>query len=165
MQKISDDFLTLFSQKEAKRFKLKVGVFLFLIHRNHILLLRRYQTGIDDGQYAVPMGAIEGAETLTAAAIREAREEANVIIKPENLKMCHLMHRFHKMPQGISFEQLDIFFQTKDYEGEIKNLEPHKCDELKFYPLNNLPQNTIPFVRHAIRCMQNNESYSEFGWD
>lgn len=160
----SEAFLTTFSQKEVKRFKLKTGVFLFLIQNDHILLLRRFQTGIDDGLYVVPMGCIEGSETLTTALIREAQEEANITLQPENLSMCHMMHRLHPMPQGLSFEQIDVYFRTDTYEGTIENLEPHKCDELKFYPLNNLPRNIAPFIRHAIEATLKAQNFSEFGW-
>lgn len=159
-----ETFLSIFAQKELKRFKLKVGVFLFLIQNQQILLLRRHKTGIDDGRYVVPMGAIEGNETVTSAIIREAAEEANIILRPQNLRVCHLMHRFHPMPEGLSFEQIDIYFQTETYEGTIKNLEPHKCDELKFYSLNNIPEKTAPFIRYAIDCMIKGQFFSEFGW-
>lgn len=161
---LSHNFLQVFAQKEAKRFKVKVGVFLFLIHDEHILLLRRYQTGIDDGNYVVPMGGIEGGETLTAALIREAYEEANIIIEPDQMQVCHIMHRLHPMPQNLSFEQLDVFFYVTSYKGTIENKEPHKCDELKFYPLNNLPSNTAPFIRAAIENMRDKNFFSEFGW-
>ncbi len=161
---LADHYLSLFAQKELKRFKLKVGVFLFLIKEEHILMMRRYQMGIDDGLYLVPMGAIEGKETLSTAIVRESLEEANLILQPADLKVCHLMHRFHLMPQGLSFEQLDVFFRVESYQGNIKNLEPDKCDELSFYPLNALPLNTAPFIRHAINCMKSKEIYSQFGW-
>lgn len=158
-------FLSIFAEKEKKRFKLKVGVFLFLIENDQILLLRRHKTGIDDGFYVVPMGAIEGDEIVTSAVIREAVEEANILLKPENLEMCHVMHRFHSMPQGLSFEQIDIFFRAEKYVGNVQNLEPHKCDELSFYPLENLPIKTAPFIRYAIDCMLSGKLLSEFGWE
>lgn len=28
----------------------------------------------------------------------------------------------------------------------------------------SLPENTIPYIRHAIECYQKNIFYSEFGW-
>lgn len=161
---MNSSFLSLFAEKEKKRFKLKVGILLFLVQNESILLLRRFQTGIDDGMYVVPMGGHDGKETLTQALIREAEEEANVILKPENLHVCHVMHRLHPMPEGLSFEQIDVFFKAHAYDGTIENKEPHKCDELQFYPMDHLPENTAPFIRHAIQCMRNGQSFSEFGW-
>ena len=158
-------FFQTFALKEAQRFKMKVGVFLFLINNNQILLLRRAKTGIDDGLYVVPMGCVDGNETLTAACAREAYEEANIIINPEDMRVCHVMHRLHHMPQGHSFEQMDIFFYTSTFSGKVNNNEPHKCDELAFYPLDNLPINTVPFIRAAINGYRSSRFFSEFGWD
>ena len=68
------------------------------------------------------------------------------------------------MPEGLSFEQIDVFFRVKYYEGVITNNEPDRCDELTFFPLNNLPQATAPFIRHVLQCIQRGESFSEFGF-
>lgn len=160
----TEQFLSTFIQKEKQRFKVKIGVFLFLMDHDNILLLRRYKTGIDDGKYVVPMGSVDKNETLTTAIIRETQEEANIIISPELLQVRHVMYRYHSMPHDLSFEQMDVFFYTQTYQGIIKNNEPHKCDELKFYPVSNLPINTVPFIKSAIENMRKGQFFSEFGW-
>lgn len=114
--------------------------------------------------YVVPMGGHDGKEPLSKALIREVQEETNVILREENVEVCHVMHRFHSMPDGLSFEQMDVFFKASTYEGVIRNMEPHKCDELQFYPLNNLPLNTVPFIRYALERLVKKEFFSEFGW-
>jgi 8-oxo-dGTP diphosphatase len=68
------------------------------------------------------------------------------------------------MPEGLSFEQIDVFFRVKSYEGVITNNEPDRCDELAFFPLNDLPTATAPFIRQALECIQEGKSYSEFGF-
>lgn len=158
------EHLNTFASKEKQRFKLKVGVFLFLVQNEQILLLRRFKTGIDDGRYVVPMGGHDGQEPLTLAIIREAYEEANIILKPSDVRVCHVMHRFHPMPNDLSFEQMDTFFYADKFQGTIKNNEPEKCDELKFYPIKSLPIATVPFIAYAIDCMLRRQLYSEFGW-
>ena len=160
----TEAYLATFAQKESQRFKLKTGVFLFLIQDNHILLLRRYKTGIDDGNYLVPMGSIEGGETLTYAIMREAQEEANIILEPTDLRVCHIMHRYHPMPKNLSFEQIDVYFYATTYTGIIKNNEPHKCDDLAFFPIDDLPKNIVPFIQSALEHMQKGTMFSEFGW-
>lgn len=164
LKNMEDTFMTIFAKKEATRFKVKVGVFLFLIKEDQVLLLKRYNTGIADGLYVVPMGGLKEGETVSQALIREAHEEAGIILTSENIKMCHLMHRHHYMPQGLSFGQIDVFFKAEDYQGVIQNMEPDKCDELKFYPLEALPKNTEGFICQALNCMQKEEFFSEFGW-
>jgi len=160
----TDSFLTIFAAKEAKRFKLKVGVFVVLMEEGRVLMLRRFQTGIADGKYVLPMGGHDGKDSLTVTLIREAKEEINIDLKPEDVSVCHVMHRFQPMPENLSFEQIDVFFKINRYEGEIRNNEPELCDELAFFPLNNLPQNIDGFVGQALHCIQRGECYSEFGF-
>jgi 8-oxo-dGTP diphosphatase len=160
-----ENFLHTFAKKEKERFKLKVGVFLFLIQDDHILLSKRAQTGIDDGNYLVPMGGIDGNESLSSALIREAHEEVNINLEPHDLTVCHVMHRLHHMPYDLSFEQIDVYFSATRYDGVICNNEPDKCSEVNFYPCNNLPENTVPFIRHALEATFKKQFFSEFGWD
>jgi 8-oxo-dGTP diphosphatase len=61
-------------------------------------------------------------------------------------------------------ERLDFFFEAKQWKGELRNMESEKCDDLSWFPINNLPENTIPYIREAIRCYREGILYSEFGW-
>ena len=141
-----------------QRFKLLVAVHLFLIHENHILLLRRYNTGYADGQYSVIAGHLDGNEEAKTAMIREAREEAGIEIVPSQLQIVGVMHR------KSSDERIDIFLMAKTCIGEIVNREPHKCDELAWYSLDALPHNVIPYVRTAITNYRQGKWFDSFGW-
>ena len=154
-----------FLQKDSTRYRLKVGVVLFLIQEDSILLSRRFQTGQGDGMYAVPMGGHDGKVPVSCSLIREAKEEANIILTPERLTVCHVIHRLHRMSEEISYEQVDIIFKAHEYEGILMNNEPDRCDELAFYPMDALPKNTVPFIRHAIGAVQRGSFFSEFGWE
>ncbi len=161
---MEERFLTRFAEKEAKRFKLKAGVAVVLIEKDKVLLLRRFQTGIADGQYVLPMGGHDGNEPLTQTLIREAKEEINIDLKPENLSVCHVMHRFYPMPNNLSFEQIDFYFRVKKYKGKIQNNEADRCDDLAFFSLDALPHNTEPFICAALACIQKGEFFSEWGF-
>lgn len=141
------------------RFKYIGSSYLFLIENNKILLQRRFQTGFMDGYYSVPAGHLYGNETARDGCAREIKEEINIDIKPEDLKVIHVMHR--KSPID---ERIDFFMTTDFYSGEIVNNEPHKCDDLKWFDINNLPNNTVDYVKFAIENYQNNIFYSEFGY-
>lgn len=147
----------MFMMKE--RFKLIPTSHLILIKDSKILLLRRFNTGYEDGNYSVVAGHLDGDETFIQAMVREAKEEAGIAIKPEDLEVVHVMHR--KCPNE---ERIDFFIQAKSWVGEPKIMESHKCDDLSWFELDNLPHNVIPYVKQAIECVRNKILYSEHGW-
>ena len=143
---------------QKERYKLIASVYLLFIKDGKILLLRRANTGYEDGNYSVVAGHVDEHESLTHAAIREAKEESGVTIQPDDLNVTTTMHR--RELDG----RLDFFFAVKKWAGELANKEPNKCDDLSWFPLNNLPSNTIPYIKQAIECSQKGIIYSEFGW-
>ncbi len=145
-----------------KRFQCPVAVHLFLIENDSLLLMRRQNTGFADGLYCPPAGCIEGNETVTNAMIREAQEEIGIILKPEWLKVSTILHR---KGDRDNWESIVLFFTVSHYEGKIANCEPDKCDDVRFFPLNNLPENLVPYVREGFKLTLKGIPFGEFGWN
>ena len=59
---------------------------------------------------------------------------------------------------------VDVFFQATTWLGDITNKESHKCDDLSWFDMNALPENTIPYIKQAIEAIRANTIYSEYGW-
>ena len=141
-----------------RRFRLIPEVHLVLERDGEILLLKRANTGYEDGKYSLVAGHMDGAETAREAMAREAREEAGLIIAPEDLQLVHIIHRKSET------ERLSFFFKPIRYQGEPTNMEPDKCDELAWFSSGSMPDNTIPYILHALNEYRQNRIYSEFGW-
>jgi 8-oxo-dGTP diphosphatase len=135
-----------------------VAIHLFFFCEEKILLLRRFNTGYEDGKYSVVAGHLDAGETVTQAAIREANEEIGVILMPQDLQVVHVINR------KSEDERIDFFMRVKRWTGEIRNNEPDKCDQLAWFAVEALPTNIIPYVKHAIQSYNRGGYYSEFGW-
>ncbi len=139
--------------------KVRIAVHLFLEQNGKVLLLRRYNTGWEDGNYSVIAGHVEAGEPATAAIVREAREEAGITIHPDSLRPVCVMHR------RSDDERVDYFFACHTWEGTVTNAEPHKCDDLSWFDREALPENVIPYVRYALNHYKAGRWFSEFGWE
>jgi 8-oxo-dGTP diphosphatase len=146
------------------RFKLISAVHLLLVRNGQVLLLRRFNTGYEDGNYSVPAGHLDGNEPASEAMIREAREEIGVDIDPADLEVVHVMHRQAAQDDRQVNERVDFYLTASHWEGEPKIMEHDKCDELSWHPIDRLPDNTIPYIRAALTAHLSGEYYSEFGW-
>lgn len=143
---------------DTMRARFPATVHLIFLRNDQILLLRRFNTGYRDGEYTVPAGHLDGNETVIAAAMREAEEEVGVRVASGSLRFSHVMHRLE------DDERVDFFLHVREWDGEPFNAEPEKCDEVCWVNVNNLPANTIPYVRRAIQNHSNNLKFDEFGW-
>jgi ADP-ribose pyrophosphatase YjhB (NUDIX family) len=142
------------------RFRLILSVYLVLIDKdNRVLQLKRQNTGFADGEYGLPAGHVDGNEEARLAMCREAKEEVGLTLHPEQLKFVHTMHR-----HCGDHERLDLFFECREWEGEPVNAEPHKCSELRWSPLNDLPSETINYYKQMFEYVERGETYGHFGF-
>ena len=143
---------------KKERFKFISACHLFLIKESKILLLRRFNTGYEDGNYSVVAGHLDGNESAKEAMIRETREEAGINVDENDLKFIQVMHRKSEE------ERIDFFFCADKWIGKIENREPHKCDGLQWFNLDKLPNNMVPYVRKAIDNYKRQKTFDQFGW-
>lgn len=139
------------------RFTMIASSYLILVRNGNILLLRRKNTGYEDGKYSLPAGHVEDSESLTQAASREIFEEIGIRIKPTDFTLVHVMHRREKDIR------VDFFFTAQTTQEPV-NKEPDRCDDMNWFPLTHLPDNTVPYIRQAIERFAKKQFYSERGW-
>lgn len=141
-----------------ERNKAVPAVYLVLQKENNILLMRRAGSGYYDGWYSLPSGHVEAGELPTDAIVREVMEEIGVTINESDIKLIHTMYRTKKDETG---DRVDLFFYAKTWQNDPKICEPDKCDDLKWFSLNHLPENIIPYIRDVIAAINEKINYSE----
>jgi len=136
---------------------LKAAAHAFIIKDNQVLLAVRIKTGYCDGLYGVPAGHVDDREVSTQALIRELQEEVNLSVDKKELKHALSMHRVvDEHPYFCTF------FEIKDIDlSSLKNNEPEKCRELKWFNLDKLPENMVPYIKNALQAYNADEYYLE----
>jgi 8-oxo-dGTP diphosphatase len=137
-------------------YKVRLGVHLVLIESGKILLMRRCNTGWNDGIYNLIAGHVEEGEGPKDAMAREALEEAGVMLDLNKLEIAHMMF------MRSDFDSVNLFIRAEVYDGQIRNIEPEKCDDMRWFDLNNLPENISKYAKFALEQIKDGRPYSEF---
>lgn len=144
----------------SERFLIRSAVYLILFKENKILLSRRFNTGWMDGYYSLIAGHLDGNEPVSLAMIREAKEEAGIVVKKEDLLPATVIHRYYP-----DQEYIDFFFVSKKWSRAPKIMESDKCDDMSWFDLNKLPENLLPYIKEAIENYKKGTSFFESGWN
>ena len=128
---------------------------MILYNKGNILLLR--QKRALGGNFTLVGGTVEDSEFAREALIREAKEEAGLILKKDNLQLVHVLHKKTKKGQRIT-----MYFKAKKWGGTLKTGEPEKFLGVAWASLNSLPPNLTETVRHVLQNYRAGIMYSEF---
>ena len=114
------------------------------------------------GQWHAPSGKLDPDEPLTVAAVREAHEEAGVIIDPDHLRLVHTVH--HRQGTDAS-DRIGFFFEATRWQGEPVNREPDKCLRLQWFAVHDLPNDLIPYPAAGLGAyLDGDEGLTMHGW-
>lgn len=134
-----------------KRTKFHVSVQAIIYNnKNEILLLRRQNTGYEDGKLSLPGGHLEKNERVVDALIRELEEEIGITFKESELELFKVLNR-----EVNDRNYLDFIFKTNINERIPSNLEKEFCSELVWKNTNDL-ENTINYIKELF---SSNEVY------
>lgn len=124
----------------------KVGIGAIVIKENKVLLGKR-KNSHGDGSWSFPGGHLELFESWENCALRETLEETGLKIK--NI-------RFAAATNDIFHEEkthyVTIFMLSEYDSGELKIMEPNRCDEWKWFEWNNLPE---PLFLPIVNLLKN----------
>jgi 8-oxo-dGTP pyrophosphatase MutT (NUDIX family) len=122
-----------------------------------IAFVLRQNTGWGDGDYGLLSGKVNHGESYLRAAVREAKEEAGIDIKPSGLKHVLTVHR------KSDLLWVDVCFEATKWRGEAYNAEPDKHAELVWLDPNDLPDNVVPPIRFYLEQIAAGNHYAEYG--
>lgn len=105
-----------------------------IIKKDGKILLGKRKGSHGDGTWAMPGGHLEFKEKIFDCAHREISEEVGIKIK--NLKHGPYTEDYFEKEN----KHYITIFVISDYEsGEVKNLEPDRCESWEWYDWNDLP--------------------------
>jgi 8-oxo-dGTP diphosphatase len=148
------------------RFVLVPASYVYLLREGddgtEVLLQLRQGTPYMDGHWAAAAaGHVERGETAYDAARREAVEELGVT--DVELEFAFTMQRTQHA-DAID-ERVDWFFTARAWRGEPRVVEPEKAAEIRWWPLDRLPDPMVPHEAHALAHLATGDAYLTFGFD
>lgn len=139
-----------------------IGVHLYLERPDGTVLLglRHPDSEFAPSTWHTLAGHCEQESAITCL-IREAREEAGLLIEPQDVALVHVVHIIDRAGDQ---PRLGFFFRARAWRGEPQLCEPDKCTEWQFWDPTALPEALVPYTRGVIEAIRAGHLYSETGW-
>lgn len=141
-----------------ERFKCAVCVDLFMFKEEggekKVLLMKRKNTGTNDGEYELPGGHLENGEDIFDAMIRETNEEVLLNIERSDLSILHIMHHY-------SGQRINFVFGLNGSKLLPKIGEPDKCEKLEWFNVKKMPKQISPKMKKIISNINKNVLYDK----
>ena len=123
-----------------------VGVGAFILNDNNELLLQKRAVPAEKGYWCIPGGRLEMFELLEDAVVRETKEETDLDV--EVVKLMGICN--HIIPDE-NVHWVSASYLCKIINGIPKIMEPDKATDMKWFNLDDLPENlTITSIKAFI---------------
>ena len=125
--------------------KPKVGVGVIIIKDNKVLLGKR-KGSHGEGSWCFPGGHLEFNESLENCSKREVLEETGIKIK--NIRFETITNDIFK-EEGKHY--ITIFMLCEHDSGEVKVMEPEKCEKWDWFEWNNFPEPLFIPIQNLLK--------------
>ncbi|MFE2607409.1 NUDIX domain-containing protein [Streptomyces mirabilis] len=131
---------------------------------NRVVVLQRSQNAkFAQGMWDLPVGKSEPGEPITETAVRELYEETGLTVKPEALKIAHIIHGAWGVEAPGGF--LTVVFAAHEWTGEPENREPHKHAQVRWVHADAIPEEFVDTTASALhRYLTDGPQVSLDGW-
>ncbi|WP_411572327.1 NUDIX domain-containing protein [Streptomyces venezuelae] len=85
---------------------------------------------------------------MTETAVRELYEGTGLTVKPESLKVAHIIHGAGGVEAPNGF--LTIVFAAHEWTGEPQNREPRKHSQVRWADTNAIPEAFVDTTASAL---------------
>ncbi|OIK28367.1 NUDIX domain-containing protein [Streptomyces malaysiense] len=139
-----------------------VGVHLYLQdeHGRILLGLRHPDAAFAGNTWHFLAGHCE-REAAVSCLVREAQEEAGLLIDPADVELVHVVH---VLGPSTGRPRIQLVFRARSWSGSPEVLEPDRCAEWRWWAPGALPHELVPYARTAIEGILAHRAYSELGW-
>lgn len=136
----------------------RIGVGVIVVDQDGKVLIGKRQ-GSHASCYSIPGGHLELGEIFEDGAIREVKEETNLDIKkPRVIAVTNNLETYRH--EGLHY--VSIILLAEKYTGELKIMEPEKCEEWLWVDPNNLPMPHFDASQRGIACYLEGKFYKKF---
>ncbi|WP_443065460.1 NUDIX domain-containing protein [Streptomyces sp. NBC_00536] len=131
---------------------------------NRVVLLQRGENAkFAQGKWDLPVGKSEPGEPITETAVRELYEETGLTVKPESLKVAHIIHGAWGVEAPNGF--LTVVFATHEWTGEPETREPRKHSQVRWVDATAIPDAFVDSTAAALHHYLNNGAQVSLdGW-
>ena len=98
-----------------------------------------------EGTWTMPGGKLEYGESFEEAGVRETKEETDLNVT--DIEVFCMNNDLNKHAQFVT-----VGLIAREYNGEVKVMEPDEIVDWKWFDLDNLPKNLFMPSR---KCLQN----------
>jgi mutator protein MutT len=140
--------ISLMNGEKKEEFKLGCGA-LIINDNNQVLLIKRGSKAKSErGVWSRPGGGVEEGESPEEAVKREIKEELGIEI--EILEPLDFIE--HLSDTGQHWIALGYLAKVKN--GEPRIMEPEKIEEIKWFSLDEIPENLAIYTQEGIRKLK-----------
>ncbi len=131
---------------------------------NRVVLLQRGPNAkFAQGLWDLPVGKSEPGEPVTETAVRELHEETGLIVKPESLRVAHIIHGAWGVEALNGF--FTVVFAAHEWSGELENREPRKHARVCWVDAEAIPEEFVSTTASAHqRYLSGGPDVSLDGW-